>query len=228
MTDPAWIHLGIEAAKLAMADRDRYLTDPEARDIPISDLLGPAHAAELASRIDPRRASIPAPATNPTGGGTIYLAAVDADGNAVSLIESNYSGFGSGVVDPKTGIVYQNRGSYFSLDPDHPNVLAPHKRTLHTLLPGMLFRDGRTGPWIVAGSMGGDAQPQIHAQLVSALVDGGVDVSDGGQRPALVRRTRGTLRAARLGSIGTAPRPDRRPGAGRARPPASRHGSLRQ
>ena len=177
VTDPAWIHLGIEAAKLAMADRDRYLTDPESRAIPISDLLGTAHAAELASRIDPRRASVPAPATNPSGGGTIYLAAVDADGNAVSLIESNYSGFGSGVVDPRTGIVYQNRGSYFTLDPDHPNVLAPHKRTLHTLLPGMLFRDGRTGPWIVAGSMGGDAQPQIHAQLVSALVDGGVDIS---------------------------------------------------
>lgn len=176
VTDPAWIHLGIEAAKLAMADRDRYLTDPEARDIPVADLLGPAHAAELAARIDPRRASVPAAATNPSGGGTIYLAAVDEDGNAVSLIESNYMGFGSGVVDPATGIAYQNRGSYFSLDPGHPNVLAPCKRTLHTLLPGMLFRDGRPGPWVVAGSMGGDAQPQIHAQLVSALVDGGVDI----------------------------------------------------
>ncbi|HEX5148224.1 MAG TPA: gamma-glutamyltransferase, partial [Candidatus Limnocylindrales bacterium] len=114
--------------------------------------------------------------TNPAGGGTVYLAAVDAWGNAVSLIESNYLGFGSGVVDPATGIHYQNRGSYFSLDPAHPNVLEPGKRTLHTLLPGMLFPAGRTAPWIVAGSMGGDAQPQVHAQLVSALVDGGVDV----------------------------------------------------
>ena len=105
------------------------------------------------------------------------------DGNAVSLIESNYMGFGSGVVDPATGIHYQNRGSYFSLDPDHPNVLAPGKRTLHTLLPGMLFRDGVAAPWVVAGSMGGDAQPQIHAQLVSALVDGGVDVRDRGAAP---------------------------------------------
>jgi gamma-glutamyltranspeptidase/glutathione hydrolase len=101
---------------------------------------------------------------------------VDADGNAVSLIESNYQGFGSGVVDAETGIHYHNRGSFFSLDPDHPNVLAPGKRTLHTLLPGMLFRDGQAGPWIVAGSMGGDAQPQIHAQFVSAVVDGGLDV----------------------------------------------------
>ena len=81
------------------------------------------------------------------------------------------------MVDPGTGIHYQNRGSYFSLDEGHPNRLAPGKRTLHTLLPGMLFRDGQPGPWVVAGSMGGDAQPQIHAQLVSALVDGGVDVA---------------------------------------------------
>ena len=92
----------------------------------------------------------------------------------MSLIESNYMTFGSGVVDPATGIVYQNRGSFFSLDPTRANVLGPAKRTLHTLMPGMLFRQGR--PWVVVGSMGGDAQPQIHAQVVSALVDGGLDV----------------------------------------------------
>ena len=177
VADARWIHLGIEAAKLAMADRDAWLTDPEFLDIPVERLVAKAYAGELAARIDPARAAQPAAATNPRGGGTIYLATVDADGNAVSLIESNYMGFGSGVVDPATGIHYQNRGSYFSLDPDHPNVLAPNKRTLHTLLPGMLFRSGETRPWIVTGSMGGDAQPQIHAQVVSALVDGGVDVA---------------------------------------------------
>ncbi len=176
VTDPAWIHLGIEAAKLAMADRDRYLTDPAFREIPVDHLLDPGYAATLAARIDPRRAARPVAATNPPGGGTVYLATVDDRGNAVSLIESNYLGFGSGVVDRDTGIHYQNRGSYCSLDPAHPNVLEPGKRTLHTLLPGMLFRDGQPGPWVVAGSMGGDAQPQIHAQLVSAMVDGGVDV----------------------------------------------------
>jgi gamma-glutamyltranspeptidase/glutathione hydrolase len=176
VTDPAWIHIGIEAAKLAMADRDRYLTDPVFRDVPVELLTDPAHAAKLASLIDPHRAALPQASTNPLGGGTIFLATVDAEGNAVSLIESNYMGFGSGVVDPDTGIHYQNRGSYFSLDPDHPNVLEPGKRTLHTLLPGMLFRDDRPGPWVVAGSMGGDAQPQVHAQLVSALVDGHLDV----------------------------------------------------
>ncbi len=183
MTDPAWIHLGIEAAKLAMADRDAHLTDPAFRDIPVERLLDPVYAAELAARIDPRRAARPPNATNPRGGGTIYLATVDADGNAVSLIESNYRGFGSGVVDPTTGIHYQDRGSYCSLDADHANVLVPGKRTLHTLLPGMLFRAGEPGPWVVAGSMGGDAQPQIHAQLVSALVDGGVDVATGVAAP---------------------------------------------
>jgi gamma-glutamyltranspeptidase len=176
-TDAGWIHRGIEAAKLAMADRDAHLTDPEFVDIPVERLISKAYAAELAGRIDPGRAA-PAPeATSPRGGGTIYLATVDADGNAVSLIESNYMGFGSGVVDPETGIHYQNRGSYCSLDPAHPNVLAPGKRTLHTLMPGMLFRPGQAGPWIVTGSMGGDAQPQIHAQIVSAIVDGGVDVA---------------------------------------------------
>ncbi len=175
--DARWIHLGVEAAKLAMADRDFHVSDPEFVDIPLDQLLSKPHAAELARLIDPAHAAMPRAATNPRGGGTIYLATVDAEGNAVSLIESNYMGFGSGVVDPETGIHYQNRGSYFSLDPDHPNVLAPGKRTLHTLLPGMLFRDGERSPWVVTGSMGGDAQPQIHAQVVSALVDGGVDVA---------------------------------------------------
>lgn len=175
VADHRWIHRAIEAAKLAMADRDAHLTDPEFHDIPVARLLDKGYATGLAARIPPDRASHPDPSTSPRGGGTIYLGVVDGDGNAVSLIESNYLGFGSGVVDPATGIHYQNRGSYFSLEPGHANVLAPRKRTLHTLLPGMLFREpGR--PWVVAGSMGGDAQPQIHAQLISALVDGGLDI----------------------------------------------------
>jgi gamma-glutamyltranspeptidase/glutathione hydrolase len=173
--DLRWVHAGIEATKRALADRDAFLTDPAFATFPVERLLDPAYGAELAAGIDPGRAVIPLPATNPPGGGTIYLAVVDGHGNAVSLIESNYAGFGSGIVDPATGIAYQNRGSYFSLDPTHPNVLAPGKRTLHTLLPGMLFREGR--PWVVHGSMGGDAQPAIFAQVVSALVDGGVDVA---------------------------------------------------
>jgi gamma-glutamyltranspeptidase len=173
--DLRWTHLGIEASKLAMADRDAHLTDPAAHAAPLERLLDKGYAAELAARIDPTRAARPRNSGVPKGGGTAWLGVVDGQGNAVSLIESNYMGFGSGVVDPTTGIAYQNRGSFFSLEADHPNVLAPSKRTLHTLMPGMLFRGGR--PWVVTGSMGGDAQPQIHAQVVSALVDGGVDIA---------------------------------------------------
>ena len=175
VADTRWVHLGIEASKLAMADRDALLADPATADDPTGWLLSDENLAALAACIDDRRAA-PAPdARVPRGGGTIYLAVVDGDGNAVSLIQSNYMGFGSGVLDPATGIHYHDRGSFFTLREGHANELAPGKRPLHTLLPGMLFRDGR--PWVVAGSMGGDAQPQIHAQVVSALVDGGVDVA---------------------------------------------------
>jgi gamma-glutamyltranspeptidase/glutathione hydrolase len=184
--DARWVHLGIEASKLAMADRDANLTDPAFRDIPLARLLDKTYAAEQAERIDPRKAAAPVRATSPVSGGTIYLAVVDGDGNAVSLIESNYMGFGSGILDPETGVHFHNRGSYFSLDPDHPNVLEPGKRPLHTLMPGMLLRPGPSGelqPWVVVGSMGGDAQPQIHAQVVSGLVDGGLDVQQAVSAP---------------------------------------------
>lgn len=176
-TDPAWIHLQLETAKLALAERDAELTDPAVREVPVERLLSAEHADSLAARIDSRRAD---PAPRPVRtlvGGTVYLAVVDAAGNAVSLIQSNSSGFGSGVLDRTTGIHYHNRGASFSLDADHPNVLAPGKRTAHSLLPGMLFRDGDRRPWVVAGSQGGDLQPQIHAALVSALVDGGTDIA---------------------------------------------------
>ena len=175
VADPHWIHLGIEASKLAMADRDALLADPTHADDPTAWLLSDENLAALAACIDDRKAA-PAPAALvPRGGGTIYLAVVDGAGNAVSLIQSNYMGFGSGVLDPETGIHYHDRGSFFTLRAGHANELGPGKRPLHTLLPGMLFRDGR--PWVVAGSMGGDAQPQIHAQVVSALVDGDVGLT---------------------------------------------------
>jgi gamma-glutamyltranspeptidase/glutathione hydrolase len=173
----AWVHVVLEAAKLVYADRDAFLADPSARDVPVETLLSDEHADALARLIDPRRAD-PAPTPVRTlVGGTVYLAVVDKDGNAVSLIQSNAAGFGSGVVDPATGVHFQDRGASFSLTPGHPNMLTPGRRTAHTLLPGMLFRAGERRPWIVAGSMGGDIQPQIHAQLVSALVDGGADIA---------------------------------------------------
>ena len=185
-SDPAWIHLQLEAAKLAFAHRDAHLADPAFHDVPVERLLSGDHAAELAARIDPSRADLAPPPARVLVGGTIYLAVVDADGNAVSLIQSNAAGFGCGVLDPATGVHFQNRGASFSLDPSSVNVLEPGKRPAHTLLPGMLFREGERRPWVVAGSMGGDIQPQIHAQLVSALVDGGADVATAVAAPRVV------------------------------------------
>ena len=192
-TDAAWLHLQLEAAKLVFADRDAFLADPAFRDVPVARLLSADHAADLAARIDPARAD-PAPTPVRTlVGGTIYLAVVDADGNAVSLIQSNAAGFGSGVLDAETGVHFQNRGASFSLDPAHPNVLEPGRRTAHSLLPGMLFRDGERRPWVVGGSMGGDIQPQVHVQLVSALVDGGADVATAVAAPRVVVEPDGWL-----------------------------------
>jgi len=174
VADARWVHLGLEASRLALADRDRWLSDPETMEAgALERLLSREHAADLASRIDPGRAAPMRRSDLPAGGGTIYLATTDAEGGAVSLIESNYAGFGSGLVDPGTGISYQNRGAFFRLEAGHANSLAPGKRTVHTLTPGMMLRDG--APWVVHGSMGGEIQPQVFAQVVSAMVDGGVD-----------------------------------------------------
>jgi gamma-glutamyltranspeptidase/glutathione hydrolase len=174
--DARWIHVGLEASRFALGERDAELTDEAAMDRGgLERLLGDELADEIASRIDVDRTAPLTTSTARGGGGTIYLATADANGSCVSLIESNYAGFGSGLVDPQTGIAFQNRGAFFRLDARHRNVLAPRKRTMHTLTPGMLFRDGR--PWIVHGAMGGEIQPQVFAQFVSAVVDGQSDVA---------------------------------------------------
>ncbi len=175
-TDARWIHLQLEVAKRTLAERDRSLCDPAFHDVPVEELLSDARADAIAATIDPDRADATPPACRMLVGGTIWLGVVDGEGNAVSLIQSNAAGFGSGVLDPETGVHFQNRGASFSLDPASPNVLEPGKRPAHTLMPGMLFREGERRPWVVAGSMGGDIQPQIHVALVSALVDGGARI----------------------------------------------------
>lgn len=176
VNDARWVHIGLEAARLALRDRDAVLTDPDAMAAnAIAELLHPARLDQLAAGINPERAAQHVSVSGPAGGGTIFLATADGEGNVVSLTESNCTDFGSGLVDPKTGIAYQNRGAFFSLDPSHPNVLAPAKRTVHTLTPGMLLRNGR--PWIAHGQMGGEIQPQVFVQFVSAVVDGGVDIA---------------------------------------------------
>ncbi len=163
---PETVHLAVEAKKLAFADRDAYLTDPEAMTIAPESLLAREHLAKRRALLDPTRAA-PSVAPGIFDGDTIYLCAADADGNVVSLIQSNYSGFGSGLVVEGTGIALHNRGAYFSLDPAAANALAPGKRTLHTLIPSLALRDGR--PALAFGTMGGDGQPQTHLQVYTAL-----------------------------------------------------------
>jgi len=163
------LHVLLEAKKLAFADRDRYLSDPDFVEIPVSCLLDKTYAARQRQRIDLRRA---APGADPgvsAEGDTVYLCAVDEEGNAVSLIQSLFYPFGSGIVAGDTGIVLQNRGHYFTLDPRSANYLQPGKRTLHTLAPAMALKAGR--PWLVFGAVGGDAQPQIHAQVLTNIID---------------------------------------------------------
>jgi gamma-glutamyltranspeptidase/glutathione hydrolase len=160
------LHPLIEAKKLAFAVRDQRLADPRFVSIDAEAFTSQAFADDLWRHYDPRNALV---GSSALPGDTVAISAVDRDGNAVSLIQSIYQGFGSGVIAGETGIVLQNRGAYFSLDEDHPNRLEPGKRTLHTLMPAMLLDDhGLIGP---LATQGGDAQAQVHLQLVTDLID---------------------------------------------------------
>jgi gamma-glutamyltranspeptidase/glutathione hydrolase len=168
------VHLEVEAKKLAYRDLHAEIGDPEfwqhEGGIPTERLISKEYAATLRERISPDRTSGPVPEPA-LGEDTTYLCAVDADGNGCSFINSLYMGFGSGIVAPGTGVCLQNRGKSFSLDPGHPNSLAPGKRPLHTIIPG-LATDAETGAlWAVFGNMGGPMQPQGHAQVLSNLID---------------------------------------------------------
>jgi gamma-glutamyltranspeptidase/glutathione hydrolase len=166
-----YVHLVVEATKLAFADRDRWLADPEVVPVPTDRLLDPGYLHARAKTI---RREVAAPAPVPSGlGDTIACLAVDGAGNAVSLIQSIYWEFGSGVVAGDTGVLLQNRGSFFGLDPGHHNALAPGKRPFHTLTPFMWLDGGR--PALVAGTMGGEGQPQTLAALATRVVDFGLD-----------------------------------------------------
>jgi len=199
------LHAQIEAVKVAWSERDRCIADSERGLADPSVLLSSDHAEWLTSRLSPERAHRYEP-TNRPGGGTVYLCAADADGMMVSLIESNYMGFGSGIMGGSTGIMLQNRGAYFSLDADHPNALAPRSRTLHTLMPGMILHDGVAE--VAFGAMGGDGQPQTMVQLVQGLVDDGLDPQAAVDRPRFVVETEGAglpLGPVRIESDGVDP-----------------------
>ena len=164
------LHLQIEAMKLAFADGDRFIADPAWMDVGVADLLDPGYLEERAKLIDPKQAREVSPGLR-SGGGTVYVTAADAEGNMVSYIQSNYTGFGSGIVIPGTGIAMQNRGACFKLEPGHPNRVAGGKRPYHTIIPGFVMA-GRQ-PLMSFGVMGGLMQPQGHAQVLIRLVDYG-------------------------------------------------------
>lgn len=177
---PETVHMAVETKKLAFADRNAYLTDPAHMRIDPTTLIAPDYLAQRRALVDPLKAQFSV-APGSFSGDTVYLCAADRDGNVVSLIQSNYMGFGSGVVVDDTGIVLQNRGAYFSLDATSANVLAPAKRTLHTLIPSIALRDGR--PAIVFGTMGGDGQAQIHLQVYTAAVRYGLNIQEAIELP---------------------------------------------
>jgi gamma-glutamyltranspeptidase/glutathione hydrolase len=177
-----YYHLMTEAIKLAFADRDRWVTDPETVAIPYERLLAKEYARQRYGKIDFVR-----PATEEEiqpgidAGDTVYLCAVETEGLAVSLIQSIYFEFGSAFMPPGTGILLQNRGSFFSLDPGHVNALAPRKRTFHTLIPAMALKDGQ--PVLVFGTMGGEGQPQTQTALFTNMVDFGFNVQEAIEAP---------------------------------------------
>ena len=166
----ASLHLQIEAMKLAFADAHRYIADPAWMDVEVEALLDSDYLAERARLIDPSRARDASYGT-PKPGGTVYLTVADAEGTMVSYIQSNYTGFGSGIVVGGTGIALQNRGACFTVEKGHPNAVAPAKRPYHTIIPGFVTKGGR--PLMSFGVMGGLMQPQGHAQVVIRLADYG-------------------------------------------------------
>ena len=176
------LHLFIEAKKLAFEDRAQYYADPEFADVPVDWLISKDYAHQRAKLIDPQRARNELRFGDPAlDSDTVYLTAADDQGNMISLIQSNYHGFGSGICPDGVGFPIQDRGQAFSLDPNHANRLEPHKRPFHTIIPAFLTRGGR--PVMSFGVMGGDFQPQGHAQVLMNMLDFGMSPQQAGEQP---------------------------------------------
>ncbi len=186
------LHYAVEAARLGYHDRNNVVTDPKHSDVPVEVLLSADYADQLRARIRPDRAlaALP-PSPVPEHADTIYLCVVDQDLNAVSFINSIYHGFGSGYMSPKTGVMLQNRGQSFSLDPTHANCIAPGKRPMHTIIPGMVLKDGQTV--MPFGVMGGYYQAMGHAYLLGNLFDFGLDLQEALDLPRLFATPEGPV-----------------------------------
>ena len=177
---PETLHAMVEAKKLAWADRAKYYADPDFAKIPIAGLVSKSYAAGRRKLIDPEHAAKSVAPGNPALGqsDTIYLCTADDEGNMVSLIQSNFRGMGSGIVVPGLGFMFQDRGQLFSMEPGHANVYAPGKRPFHTIIPGFVIKDKK--PWLAFGVMGGDMQPQGHVEVLTNLIDYGMNVQEAG------------------------------------------------
>ncbi len=177
---PDYLHLLVEAKKLAFADRAKYYADMDFADVPVGELISKAYARRQAARINTDRALNDVPAGDPrlVAGDTVYLSVVDKDRNCCSLIQSIYYGFGSKLAIEALGFAMQNRGALFALDADHANRLEPGKRPFHTIIPAMVTRGGQ--PYFCFGVMGGDMQPQGHVQVLVNLIDFGLNVQAAG------------------------------------------------
>jgi gamma-glutamyltranspeptidase/glutathione hydrolase len=187
------VHLMVEAKKLAFADRDKYVCDPDFHPVPVDQMLDKGYAKRQVGRIDHGKAAEAVTATDFSnkGNDTIFLSVVDADGNAVSLIQSLFEAFGSCVMVPETGMILHNRGRGFSLDPDHVNRLEPRKRPYHTLHPSMILKDGR--PHMVLGTPGADGQTQTIIQLITSMLEFKADVQQAVEAPRWRGNPDGTL-----------------------------------
>ncbi len=175
------LHLQIEAKKLAYEDRAKFYADPDFARVPVATLISKAYAAKRRAELSREHANLHPSAGDPRQADTIYLTVVDGNFNSVSLIQSNFHGFGSYHVPTGLGFALQNRGSLFALDPSHLNRLEPRKRPFHTIIPGFITKDGQ--PWLSFGLMGGDMQAQGHAQVICNLIDFGMDVQEAGDAP---------------------------------------------
>jgi len=173
-----YLHLFVEAKKLAFEDRARFYADPEFNEIPVARLISKEYAAERRKLIDPSKAAAAYPMANLEQGDTVYLCTADGEGNLVSLIQSNYRGMGSGMAPTDLGFILQDRGELFDLTPDRYNTYAPGKRPFHTIIPAFVTRDGK--PWLAFGVMGGGVQPQGHVQVLVNMIDFGMNTQEAG------------------------------------------------
>ncbi len=191
-----YLHHFVEAKKLAFADLGAWLADPTRAELPVSRIISKDYALEQRKRIDPARAAVNVNSGIQDqvrfiegDGDTVYFTVVDRDRNAVSFINSIFHAFGSGVVVPGTGLVLQNRGALFSLDPAHPNRIEGRKRPYHTIIPAMAFKNDK--PWLSFGVMGGDLQPQGHVQVLLNMIEFGMNVQEAGEAPRASHSTAG-------------------------------------